>query len=218
MQKDELNKCIKTISGDIERMQNTVSALGMTSVQMSPQNYETLSQDAAMRAESIAVKLRYLVFASTPVQRLDYLMKAAEEMKIELCLQDGILKILMPGLLPKRKWKNTEFITAPLMSAMGTYVKENPVRRYQECVVCFAHIYNRSFPERRIRDHDNLECKQILDVISTFVLTDDTGRLCDTFHSSELGEEDRTEIYVMEKEGFLAWFSEREQAQKRGGI
>ena len=38
MQRNELNQCIRTISEDIERLQNTVSALGMTSVQRMPQN------------------------------------------------------------------------------------------------------------------------------------------------------------------------------------
>lgn len=218
MQSNELNQCIKTISMDMERLQNTINAMSMTSVQMMPANYETLSQDAAIRAESIAVKLRYLVFVSTPMRRMDFQMMSAERMGIEVEYQDGKLKILMLGLLPKRKWKNTEFLTGPLMAALNAHVKQNPVPRYQECVACFAHIYNSKFPERRIRDHDNLECKQILDVVSTFVLTDDTGRLCDTFHTSELGEEDRTELYIMEKEAFPAWFSEQEQSRKRGSI
>lgn len=217
MERDELNQCIKTISMDMERLQNTVSALAMTCVQMMPSNYETLSLDAAMRAESLAVKLRYLVFASTPVVRMDYQLKAAEVLGIKIEYGQEVLKIVMPGLMPKRKWKNTEFLTAPLMAALSAFVKETPIPRYQECVACFAHVYNNKFPERRIRDHDNIECKQVLDVVSLFALTDDSGRFCDTFHTSELGGENRTELYIMKKEAFPDWFSEQEKPENRGG-
>ena len=44
-------------------------------------------------------------------------------------------------------------------------------------------------PERRIRDYDNLELKQFLDVAASFILTDDNGLLCDAYNTTELGEE-----------------------------
>ena len=51
--------------------------------------------------------------------------------------------------------------------------------RFSDCVVCFTQVYDQCLPTRRIRDYDNLEEKQLLDVLSTFVMADDTGLLCD---------------------------------------
>lgn len=53
-----------------------------------------------------------------------------------------------------------------------------------------------------MRDYDNLEEKQLLDLLSTFVMADDTGLLCDAYNTTELGEQDCTKIFVMEKSGF----------------
>ena len=51
-------------------------------------------------------------------------------------------------------------------------------------------------------DYENLEEKQILDLLSSFVMADDTGLLCDAYNTAELGEQDCTMIFVMEKHRF----------------
>ena len=76
---------------------------------------------------------------------------------------------------------------------------------FEQCVVCFSNVYNRELPARRARDYDNLELKQILDVVSAFVMVDDTGLLCDAYNTTELGESDCTRITVMGKERFAEW-------------
>ena len=65
-----------------------------------------------------------------------------------------------------------------------------------------------------IRDYDNLEEKQLLDVLSTFVMADDTGLLCDAYNTAALGEKDCTRISVMEKKRFPAWLAEHENTLK----
>ena len=42
-----------------------------------------------------------------------------------------------------------------------------------------------------------MEMKHILNIISSFFMTDDSGLLCDVFNTTELGESDCTRIYVM---------------------
>ena len=82
----------------------------------------------------------------------------------------------MPGLLPKRKLRtNTAFLHEPLNLALQTYVTEHSIPLYKRCVVCFSQIYDQSLSLQRIRDYDNLEFKQILDTIASYVLVDDTG-------------------------------------------
>lgn len=67
-----------------------------------------------------------------------------------------------------------------------------------------------SCPPNRVRDYDNLELKQLLDVIATFVMEDDTGLLCDAYNTTEIGDGDCTRVSVMDKERFQGWLSDRE--------
>ena len=57
---------IGSILDDISRLSNALYALDTTDIQRYPDNYETLSTDAALRAERIACRLRHLIYSSTP--------------------------------------------------------------------------------------------------------------------------------------------------------
>lgn len=56
--------------------------------------------------------------------------------------------------------------------------------------------------------------KQFLDVAASFVLTDDSGLLCDAYHTTELGEADCTRISIMDSHHFPDWLDAREAAMK----
>ena len=100
---------------------------------------------------------------------------------------------------------NIGYINDPLYYSLKSYLAENPVPVFVNCVVCFIQVYDRKLPLRRIRDYDNMEFKQILDTISPFVLKDDSGLYCDSYHTTELGNEDYTSVNIMEKSVFPAW-------------
>lgn len=94
--------------------------------------------------------------------------------------------------------------------ALEQYSREHTLPHFRECVVCFTQVYDQSLPSRRVRDYDNLEEKQLLDVLSTFVMTDDCGLLCDAYNTAVLGEKDCTLISVMAKERFPVWLAEQQ--------
>ena len=75
-------------------------------------------------------------------------------------------------------------------------------------------MFDRSLPARREQDYDNLECKQLLDTVAAFLMTDDGGLLCDAYHTTEFGERDCTILAVMEKSRFPGWLKEREEREK----
>ena len=56
--------------------------------------------------------------------------------------------------------------------------------------------------------------KQILDTIASYVLVDDTGLFCDSYHTTELGNYDHTVIFVMEPEIFPGWLKDRKESIK----
>lgn len=134
---------------------------------------------------------------------------------IEISENGGILEIKLPCLLPKRRQRqSTEFLLDPFTSALSDYAAHHTMPQFQHCVVCFSHIYAQELPERRIRDYDNLELKQFLDVAASFILTDDNGLLCDAYNTTELGEEDCTRLFLMDSTRFPAWLAERQNGVK----
>ena len=208
----EINRHLNTVRKEMEQETNEQCLLMQEDY---PDNYEVLSTDAALRAEKIACRLRHLIYSSTTIRKGDYLTSAGIVHGIEVVYEDGVLEVTLPGLLPKRKQRqNTEFLLDPFYFSLEQYAKEHPMPHFSDCVVCFTQVYDQCLPTRRIRDYDNLEEKQLLDVLSTFVMADDTGLLCDAYNTAALGEKDCTRISVMEKKRFPAWLAEHENTLK----
>jgi len=196
-------------------LNNALYAMNITDIQRYPDNYEVLSTDAALRAEGIACRLRHLLYASTSIKKGEYLTSAAVMQGIEIRYVEGVFEITLPSLLPKRKqWKSTEYLLDPFHTALEQYAKNNLIPQFQHCVVCFVHTYCRDLPERRVRDYDNLEIKQFLDVAASFLMPDDSGLLCDAYHTTELGDRDCTRMFLMESSRFPMWLIRREDASE----
>ena len=208
-----LSQRITSILADLNRLTNALYAMNTTDIQRYPDNYEVLSTDAALRAENIACQLRHLIYSTTSIKKDEYLTSAAAMQGINVEEKDGVLEITLPCLLPKRKQRqSTEYLLDPFTAAMSQYAKSHPLPRLQHCVVCFSHVYCQDLPRRRVRDYDNLELKQFLDVAASFILTDDSGLLCDAYNTTELGETDCTRIIIMDSAHFPEWLAERQSA------
>ena len=188
---------LQSIDDEVQKLHNTIFALKTTDIQAYADKYKELSISAALRSERIACQLRNLVYTTTDTGKKDYLKQAAAVQGI------------------KRKLRtNTAFLHEPLNLALQTYVTEHSIPLYKRCVVCFSQIYDQSLSLQRIRDYDNLEFKQILDTIASYVLVDDTGLFCDSYHTTELGNYDHTVIFVMEPEIFPGWLKNRKSSIK----
>lgn len=213
MSKKTLVRRISTVQDELQRLNNALYAMSAADIQRYPENYEALSIDAALLAEKVACQLRHLIYATTLVKPGNYLPSAASAQGIEVTERDGIIEITLPGLLPKRKQRqNSEYLLDPFNAALSQFVRSHPVPRFQHCVVCFCNVYDRTLSERRIRDYDNLELKRLLDVAASYLLTDDTGLLLDTYHTTELGDADCTRIVIMPSARFSAWLEEGQAA------
>jgi len=215
MDRKILSKRISDILDDINRLKNALYALEMTDIQRYPDNYEVLSTDAAIRGERIACRLRHLIYSTTCIRKADFLNAVVKEHRIQVESKDEVMQITLSGLLPKRKQqRNTEFLIDPVYFALSQFADANPIQKYRECVVCFSHVYSRELPDRRIRDYDNIELKQILDVVATFIMQDDNGLLCDAYNTTELGDEDCTRIFIVDKKLFPGWLSGHQNSIK----
>ena len=202
---------LQSIDDEVQKLHNTIFALKTTDIQAYADKYEELSISAALRSERIACQLRNLVYTTTDTGKKDYLKQAAAVQGIKISFSNSVLSITMPGLLPKRKLRtNTAFLHEPYKLPVQTYGSEHSIRLYKS----FSQIYDQSLSLQRIRDYDNLEFKQILDTIASYVLVDDTGLFCDSYHTTELGNYDHTVIFVMEPEIFPGWLKNRKSSIK----
>ena len=202
---------INRISGDIAKLSATLCAIENTDVEKQPRNYAMLTTDAALLSEMIACKIRHLIYQSTSIRKPDYLISAGAAHGIHIKQDDGVLQITLPCLLPKKKQRqSSEFLIDPLYFTLSQYADKNMLPMYKHCVVCFTHIYSEDLPTNRIRDYDNLEMKQLLDVLATFIMEDDSGLLVDAYNTTLLGKTDCTCISVMDKIRFPRWLEEHE--------
>jgi len=210
-----LSARLSKIAEELPKLSNTINAMKITNTGVYGKNYEELSMDAAQRAEKVACSLRNLIFAANLVERQTLMERVAKVQGITIEHTSDMVCITLPGLMPKRtKRVNTTFLTDPLYASLNTYVKTHDIPRFRDCVVCFSHIFDQALSARRIRDYDNLECKQIIDTVAGFVLTDDSGLFCDAYHTTEFGERDCTILTIMEKSLFPMWLKRQEEQGK----
>ena len=223
MDRTSISRRIGSIKGDIEKLSNTLCAIEKTDIENYPDNYAMLTTDAALRSdpdyfpggrffhlEDDAFRGAY-VLTDALLETWDHSVVQG----IRIKAQENMLEITLPCLLPKRKQRqSTEFLIDPLYFTLSQYSDNNELPKFRQCVVCFSHIYSEKFHNRRVRDYDNLELKQLLDVLSTFIMVDDTGLLVDAYNTTEIGEADCTRISVMAKEDFPKWLNEREKSLK----
>lgn len=215
MDKKTIYQQTQKIENELMKLRNTLFALQGTDLEKHSANYEELSTDAAYKAERLTCQLRRLVYMTDFTGKSDYLKHAAEAQGIHISLNNGILSITLPALFPKRKMKsNTAFLHDPLNFALQEFIREQSIPLYKNYTICFIQVYDKTLSKNRICDYDNLEFKQILDVISTYALIDDSGQFCDMFHMTELGNEDYTVIHIMEKSAFPNWLSSHENSRK----
>lgn len=215
MDRTSILRRIGSIKGDITKLSNTLCAIENTDIENYPDNYAMLTTDAALRSELIACRMRHLLYGSTTTRKETYLASAGVVQGIRINMEDDVLEIALPCLLPKRKQRqSTEFLIDPLYFTLSQYSDSNELPKFKHCVVCFSHIYSEKYHNRRVRDYDNLELKQLLDVLSTFIMEDDTGLLVDAYNTTEIGEADCTRISVMDKDHFPEWLAQREKSLK----
>ena len=209
MDSQALCKQITQTQNETERLLRELQTLCRIAPPSNPEIYEKISIGAALLSGRITCRLRHLVYDMTEMKKAEYLVAAGEAHGIEINYEDGIFEITIPRLLPKRKkWDSTEFLLDPLYFTLSDYKRSHHFPLFRHCTICFTHVYDETLCKSRVRDYDNLELKQVLDTISAFVLSDDTGRLCDMYHTTEFGATSCTRITIMEKERFSKWFEE----------
>jgi len=129
---------------------------------------------------------------------------------------EGWFCVRIPSLLPKKNRGGPDFYTEPMYYAMRVFWRnKNPVR-YPYNVTVFRHVYSHARPERHYRDHDNIELNRVLDIVSVYVMVDDSPMRCRHYYCSAPGSAERTEIYVIPRNDFGRWLAQEDNIPDEG--
>ena len=131
--------------------------------------------------------------------------------------KEGWFSVRLPLLLPKKEHASADYIRSILYPAMQKFFQSRVPVRYQDCTLIYRHVYMRSRPERKRRDHDNVEINMVSDIVALYVMTDDAPSLCRHYYCSACAETERTEVYVVPDTDFPAWL-EKEKSMPDEGV
>lgn len=179
-----------------------------------PEQFIETAKSAALLSERSTAQLRNFLFTICDGMPQDYYLQAAEMQDIRVNVDDGILSVRLPALLPKKtRTEGFKFLQPTLHATLKRYSEQQNIPHFHECTVYIEHIYDRCLPIKAVRDYDNLEMKEILDIIALYCMTDDTGALCDQFQTTRFADSSCTIISVMQKEKFSAWLDMKNPAK-----
>ena len=213
--KKQLNEAQK-LASDVERLlaesRNLVACYTRSHAESGYESLTDMVLEASKSGEALTERLRRLSL-EVVLDDMKYEQYQSELVRIhgiEVAFSDGILEVTAPVLVPHRKESYTDYLYKPLHTAFWQWCRKRKeenkeVPEFQKCTVCFLHLYDRELPLGRVRDHDNMEEKHVLDVISNFFLVSDGGLHADTYHLTRMAGRDATKIYVMDAEKFPLW-------------
>ena len=167
--------------------------------------------DAALQMEDISERLvlltrRLPAYTGCPMAEAMVENCMAESIPVEIGFTaEGWFALRIPALLPKKASGSADYVRSFLYPAMRRFFQAQPPVRYRDCVLVYRHVYSRDRPERRYRDHDNIEVNMVSDIVALYVMPDDSPKVCAHYYCSTSGADDRTEVYVVPKEEFPLW-------------
>lgn len=179
-----------------------------------------VAYEQAMRLEETAERLVLLTrvlpaYTGSDVARLDV------DNTMKLCIPvdmgftaEGWFRLCIPALLPKKGDGSADYIRSFLYPAMQEYFHGKEPVRYTDCVLVYRHVYDRKRPERRMRDHDNIETNMVSDIVAMYVMPDDAPSICSHYECSVMGEDDHTEVYVVPRKDFPQWLLQENESLK----
>ena len=151
-------------------------------------------------------------FASEAVEQI---LARTIPVEIGFTAEDWFL-VRIPALLPKKEGGSADYVRSFLYPAMRQFFFEKEPVCYRDCVLIYRHVYDEKRPERKMRDHDNIEVNMVSDIIALYVMPDDDPGTCAHYYCSAAEEAERTEVYVVPKEEFPIWLVLEKMIPKEG--
>jgi len=120
-------------------------------------------------------------------------------------VEDGILHIVSPVHPPKRvavtdKSYYDEIRYVYYCAFKEFFKKIQYEIANEKAILAFYFNYTSG---RELTDHDNFELKCIIDILTTYVLPDDSPKWCAHFCDYRMGERESTDIYIIPESKYI---------------
>lgn len=183
-----------------------------------------MAYEQAMRLEETAERL-VLLTRVLPAYTGSDVAKMEVDNTMKLCIPvdmgftgEGWFHLWIPALLPKKGSGSADYIRSFLYPAMQEFFHQREPVRFTDCVLVYRHVYSADRPERRMRDHDNIETNMVSDIVAMYVMPDDAPSVCSHYECSAMGGDDHTEVYVVPRKDFPQWLSQEDKRLKEEEI
>ena len=130
--------------------------------------------------------------------------------------ESGWFSVRIPLLLPKKEHGSSDYIRQILYPAMQRFFRGRIPHKLDEATIVFRHVYSEDRPERRARDHDNIETRMVSDIVAMFTVVDDSPIYCTHLYVTAPGSEDRTEVYVVPQKELPEFMAREDLMPKEG--
>lgn len=151
--------------------------------------------------EKLANMSRLIPFATGRLDARDILSEALlltdYNFNKDINLTNDQFYIKIPLLLPKKEGGDVLYIRGFIQTIMDNYFKDKEYDYFKEHMFMVT-IYNYRDNSLNIRDHSNIEFNAVEDVLSSYLLADDSpSNLSHIFMSKFNSKADFTEIYLI---------------------
>lgn len=195
----------------IDQHVKTIEKLSKTARLAYEEQCFNISNEQALKLENTSEKLtlqarKLPVFTWQPNAKSEIENCIKQNFQTEIGFtKEGWFCLRMPFLLPKKNGGSVDYIRQNLYLALSEYFADKPQPRMKNVVLAYRHIYDKNRPNRKKRDHDNIEINMVSDTVALFTMTDDEATECRHFYMSAEGEREQTEVYVVPQSDFRKW-------------
>lgn len=168
--------------------------------------YEAALRLAEQAEKAVLLSRQLPSFTGRPTAQIDCEQAIMNAVPVEIGFTpEGWFRLSIPALLPVKEHGNANYYRGLLYPAMQRFFGDRPPIRYDPCVLIYRHVYTPDRPERRARDHDNIEVNMVSDIVALFTMPDDNPYCCSHLYCSATGESDHTEVFVIPEEDLPRW-------------
>lgn len=115
--------------------------------------------------------------------------------------KEGWIYFKFFSLLPTKK-KSKKYLQDTLMRIFSDFYKGRAFDSFDNCDVCISFIYPDTLPSCKWNDYDNIETSNLLNVVNTFCLADDSSNRINLHYFAKTEDSLATELIIMPHSDF----------------
>lgn len=112
----------------------------------------------------------------------------------------------LPITLPKYGEKSKSLLSENLMSELKIFNQNNQLNKFEKAVFVFINNISNNVSTNKVRDNDNYEYKDIINVLAFWFLPDDSFKCCNIYNGTKISDKNSTEIFIVPTDKFADFY------------